>query len=106
MLIETFDLMIERTIGYKEKHGADSIYDLQYADIMRDPIAALRRLYEHFGEPLSAEAADAMMAYMAANPKGKHGRHDYRLEDYGLTADRVRRHYRDYCECFGIPQKA
>lgn len=104
--LETFDLMIERALAYKQKHGWDSIYDLQYADLMRDPIGELRKLYRHFDEPFTAEAEAAMEAFMAANPKGKHGRHTYSLEDYGLTTEQVHARYGDYCERFSIPVKS
>ncbi len=43
-----------------------------------------------------------MRAYQANNPKGKHGRHTYNLEEYGLSKDQVREHFREYCEQFGI----
>jgi hypothetical protein len=104
--LETFDLMIERAVAYKEQHGWDAIYDLQYAGLMRDPIGEIRKLYRHFDEPFTAEAEAAMEAYMAANPKGKHGRHTYSLENYGLTAGQVHARYRDYCERFSIPVKS
>lgn len=105
-LLDTFDKMIERTIAYKQKHGWDSIYDLQYADVMRDPIGELKKLYRHFDEPFTAQAETAMQAYLASNPQGKHGRHTYSLEDYGLTKEQIRTRYRDYCERFKIPVKA
>jgi len=104
--IETFDHMIERTLAFKEKHGWDSIYDLQYADFMRDPMGEIRKIYEHFDEPFTAEAEQAMKDYMQANPKGKHGRHTYSLADYGLSDKQVRAHFKDYCERFGIPVKS
>lgn len=102
-LIETFDRIIERTIAFKEKHGWDAIYDLHYAELMRDPIGQLKKVYEHFGEPFTPEAEAAMSNYMQQNPQGKHGRHTYSLEDYGLTRGQVRDHFRDYCEKFNIP---
>lgn len=105
-LLETFDVMIERTLAYKEKHGWDSIYDLQYTDVMRDPIGEVKKIYQHFGEAFTAEAEAAMNAYMQANPKGRHGSHEYSLEDYGLTAEQVRAHFSDYCERFNIPVKS
>lgn len=105
-LIRTFDAMIERTLAYKEKHGWDSIYDMQYADIMKDPIGEIHKVYAHFGENVSPEAEKAMQDFMSANPKGKHGKHEYHLEDYGLTADWVREHYGDYCETFKIKKKS
>ncbi len=105
-LLETFDVMIERTIAYKEKHGWDSIYDLQYADMMRDPIGEIKKIYAHFGEPFTAEAEAAMNAFMQNNQQGKHGKHTYALEDYGLTREQVRAHFKDYTDRFGIPVKA
>ena len=104
-LLETFDLMIARTDSYREKHGDDAIYDLQYQDLMRDPIGEIKKLGEHFGDPISAEAETAMENYMQNNPKGKHGKHTYSLEDYGLTKEVVRERYRSYCERFQIPTK-
>ena len=105
-LLETFDLMIERTLAFKEKYGWDSIYDMQYADVMRDPVGEVRKIYAHFDEPFTAAAGSAMETYMAENPKGKHGRHTYSLEDYGLSREQIRERYRDYCERFGVPVRS
>ncbi len=104
-LLETFDVMIQRTLAYKERHGWDAIYDLQYAAVMRDPIGEIGKIYRHFDEPFTAEAQKAMADYMANNPQGKHGRHTYDLTDYGLTREQIRARYRDYCERFDIPVK-
>jgi hypothetical protein len=102
-LLDTFDRMIERTIAYKEKHGWNSICDMQYADVMRDPIGEIRKVYKHFDEPFTAEAQAAMTTYMENNQQGRHGRHTYSLEDYGLTREQVRARYKDYCKLFNIP---
>ena len=103
-MIETFDLMIARQNAFRDKHGETSIYDIQYKDQIRDPIGQMRSLYAHFDEPLTAEAEAAMTALLAANPKGKHGKHDYSLEEFGLTATGVKEHFADYCARFGIAQ--
>jgi hypothetical protein len=103
--IETFQVMIERALAYKEKHGWDSIHDVQYADMMRDPIGAVRGIYDRFGEPLTPQAEAAMVGYLADNPQGKHGKHSYSLEDYGLTKQGVRAQFREYIEKFKIPVK-
>lgn len=102
-LIETFDLMIARQNAFRQRRGSDAIYDVQYADVMRDPLGTVRGIYEHFDEPLTSQAAEAMQAYLAANPKGKHGTHTYDLAEYGLTREGVRAHFRDYIERFAIP---
>ncbi len=100
--MDTFQVMIERANAFKKARGADAIYDVQYADTVRDPLGTVRRIYQHFGEPLTAEAEAAMAGYMAANPKGKHGKHAYSLEEFGLSADSVREAFQGYIEDYGI----
>jgi hypothetical protein len=104
-LIETFDLMIARQNDYRARHGADSIYDIQYAEQLRDPLGQMRKLYAHFDEPLTPAAEAAMARLLADKPQGLHGKHVYSLEEFGLTAAGVRQHFRDYCERFAIPCK-
>jgi hypothetical protein len=102
-MIDTFDHMIARQDAFRVRHGADSIYDIQYTDQLRDPIGTMRKLYAHFDEQFTPEAEAGMRKLMADKPQGKHGRHDYSLEEFGLTAAGVREHFRDYCERFEIP---
>ena len=103
--METFEIMIARADAYKAKHGADAIYDVQYADTMRDPLGTVRGIYDHFGEPLTPAAEAAMQAYIAANPKGKHGTHSYDLAEYGLSVEGVRERFKGYIERYDIPVK-
>jgi hypothetical protein len=104
--METFEVMIARAIAFKEKHGADSIHDVQYADTVRDPIGTVRGIYAHFGEELTPAAEAAMEAWMADNQQGKHGRHTYDLAEYGLSKEGVRERFKDYIERYDIPVKA
>jgi hypothetical protein len=77
--------MIERQDAFRAQRGKDAIFDILYAEQMRDPIGQIERLYARFGEPFTPAARAAMEPMLAANPKGRHGRHEYALEDYGLT---------------------
>ena len=104
-LMETFEVMVERTDAFKAKHGADAIHDVQYVDTVRDPLGTVRKIYERFDEPLTAEAEAAMHAYMADNQKGKHGKHSYDLAEYGLTREAVHERFKDYIERYDIPVK-
>lgn len=104
-LMETFEVMIERADAFKAKHGADAIHDVQYADVMRDPIDTVRGIYERFDEPFTPEAEAAMQAYMVDNQKGKHGKHSYDLAEYGLTKEGVHERFKSYIERYDIPVK-
>jgi hypothetical protein len=105
-MLSTFDAMIERQFAFRKARGWNAIYDLHYAELMRDPIGEMQKLYAHFSEPLTAEAEAAMKAYLASNPKGKFGKHSYSLADYGLTAEAVRERFQDYCSRFQIAEES
>ncbi|HEY1077138.1 MAG TPA: sulfotransferase [Fontimonas sp.] len=102
-LLQTFDLMIERQEAFRARHGQAAIFDIQYSEQLRDPVGTMRRLYAHFGEPLSAEAEARMTRLAAENPQHKHGRHLYSLAEFGLTPQAVRERYGAYCERYSIP---
>lgn len=105
-MMYTFDQMIARQNAFRDKHGENAIFDIQYDEQIRDPIGVMKKLYAHFDEPLTPQAETAMKALLAENPQNKHGKHVYSLEEFGLTAEGVRKHYRDYIERFKIPTKA
>jgi len=102
-MLNTLETMIERMLAFRAKHGWGSIYDLQYADQLRDPIGEMKKLYRHFDEPWTEAAEQAMVAYVAANPQGRHGKHEYSLEEYGLSKGLIRERFNDYCRRLHIP---
>jgi hypothetical protein len=80
--------------------------DVQFRELVADPIATVKHIYEVAGRELSAEAETRMRAYLDANPRGKHGSHTYRLEDYGLDAAERRAALAFYTERFAVPTEA
>ena len=95
---------ITRALGSRDAGcaPADRFLDVMYADLIRDPLATVRRIYRHLGRGLSPAAEDRMRGFLAANPKDKHGRHRYSLAHFGLDADEVRHLYRPYGDRFGF----
>jgi len=102
-MVETFELMIARQAAYREQHGRDAIFDILYAEQVRDPLGTMRKLYNHFDEELSPRASANMQAYLKAKPKNRFGKHVYDLADYGLTAGEIRERFAGYCADFAIP---
>jgi hypothetical protein len=81
---------------------AERFLDVQYADLVRDPIGVVRGIYTHFDLPYSPAADARMRAFLAEHPKDKHGRHEYTLEQFGLDRDVERQRYAWYRERFGL----
>jgi hypothetical protein len=77
-------------------------YDLHFPDFVADQFAVVSDIYDAFGLPMTDEGADRMQAFIADNPKGKHGLHLYTPEEYGIDPDVVRRDFRFYIEEFDL----
>jgi hypothetical protein len=90
-----------RMMAYRNAHPEVAILDMRYADIARAPVEAVRSVYDFAGIRFSQGTEARIRAWLADNPADKHGRHSYTLEDYGLTAARVRAVYADYIDAFG-----
>ncbi len=77
-------------------------YDMHFSDFVKDQFAVVEQIYEAFDVPITSLAADRMKAFIADNPKGKHGVHQYSPEEYGVEPDAVRRAFSSYLERFEL----
>ena len=98
-------LHLDRIMDTREKLGHDRIVDIHYADIMRDPMAAIRKLYADLGDTLSAEAEAAMLAWLADNPQGKFGKHEYDLQPYGLSVETLTPRFERYLSQYDVARE-
>jgi hypothetical protein len=82
---------------------ADSrIVDVRHDEIRRDPIGAVRRIYDHFGWSLSPEAERRMRALVAAQADRQSANHRYHLSHFGSSAEEVLNAFAPYCQRFGF----
>ncbi len=81
---------------------ADHFLDVQYHDLLADPIAVIRRIYTRFEVPFTEEAEGRMRRHLAANPQGKHGMHRYSLAAFGLDPEELSHRFKAYREHFGV----
>jgi hypothetical protein len=95
---------LERTMAVRERGlpREAQVFDLHFADLMRDEIGTVRRLYAHFGLALGAEAESRMRRFLADDPRDKHGAHHYTLAAAGLDPGLERRRYSAYQAHFAI----
>ena len=94
---------IERVMAYRDRNGDGAFLDLQYHELVADPMAAMRSVYAHVGEDLHPEVEARITAYVAANAQGTHGTHRYALEDLGLDRDALEDRFAGYRDRFAIP---
>jgi hypothetical protein len=80
----------------------DRFVDVAYADLMRDPVATLRTVYDRTGRAWPEDFEDRIREYLAAKPQAVHGAHRYDLADFDLAEADVRDRYASYVERFGV----
>ncbi|MBU6397121.1 MAG: sulfotransferase [Rhodospirillales bacterium] len=70
---------------------------MQYEEFTAAPLAAMERIYAHFGEELTLAASQAMERVIQAKPRGGYGRHaPYRLEAFKLSGPALQNAFRPY----------
>lgn len=92
---------VDRALDVRAAEPEDAFVDVAYRQLVVDPIAAVRPIYEQRGQPLSARAEAAMRRWIAANPQHRHGAHRYDLAGFGLTGDEVDVAFARYTARFG-----
>ncbi len=73
-----------------------------YPDLTEDPAAVVRTILTDFGEAVPTDLEQLVDGYLAANPQHKHGRHDYRVERFGLEPDDLEPYAADYARDLGL----
>jgi hypothetical protein len=94
-----------RMMAVRDEIGRDLVYDLHYADMLRDPIATFRRLYAWLGDDFTPQVEASMQAWLDINPQGKFGRHEYQLADYGLSKATLEPCFADYLARYDVERE-
>jgi Sulfotransferase family len=87
---------IRRVDAFRVARPGHPIIDVQYDDLVRDPVGTVAAIYDLFDDPLDPDAEEAMAKYAAANTKGSRGVHGYTLADYGLDAGEITERFSGY----------
>ncbi len=86
----------------RERLLQDRVCDVHYRDIRRDPIAAVRRVYNYFDWELTPVVEQRMRETLASRPQEEHGWHRYDPAQFGLDdAPEVSR-FELYCRRFDL----
>ncbi len=99
------DRLVRMLRSCAEGHDAlpdDQTIDVHFDEFMADDMAMVGRVYELAGQPMHASSRDAMNAFMAAHPRGRHGAVVYDLAEFDLDAAERRRALSFYTDRFGV----
>jgi hypothetical protein len=93
---------MRRLLVVRARIGEARFADVHFHELNADPLGAIAGAYARLGLPWTAAAERRIRAYAAANPRGKHGEHRYRLEDFRLDRAAVHAAFRSYTDRCGV----
>jgi hypothetical protein len=92
---------MDRVMAVRDALPPGRVVDVRYEDTVADPVGTVHKVYDGLGLDYSADVERAVLGYLAANPRDKHGSHSYSLAEFGLTEAEVARAFAPYNERFG-----
>jgi hypothetical protein len=81
---------------------AERFFDVQFAELLADPLDCVRRVYAHFDLELTDEAQGRMARFLSEHPRDEHGRHRYALETFGIDPQGAARCFEDYYDRYRV----
>lgn len=76
----------------------NQIIDIKFEDFVNNQVEVVQSIYEHFNWNFSTETKKKMNVFIANNPKDKHGKHEYTLEQFGLSEVIIESDFAPYIE--------
>ncbi len=95
-VMEWYARSLETGLAARECLPAKLFVDMSQQEFVDDPMAVVSRIYREFDMDLADETRNALQDHVDANPKGKHGKHEYNLAEYGLTRALIQQRFEFY----------
>lgn len=78
--------LMERGEQARHAHPDASIIDVQYDELIADPIGQVRKIHQRFDLGWDPVHEQRMKSWLATHPANRHGVHRYHIDQYGLNA--------------------
>ena len=91
---------LKKAMQTRSEADQSHFYDMYYNDLLTDPIMTVSQLYDHFNFDLSIETITQMQKWLDDNPRNKHGKHRYTLEQFGLSPELIDEKMGDYIQAY------
>jgi len=101
-LVGNWKRMLEGFDRWRDAHPDVQMIDVQYYDLITDPIGCAERLYDKFGVTLTPAAKHAMERHLKADHHDKTPKRQYKLAEFGLVEDDIEMAYADYIGRHGV----
>lgn len=105
-MLEIYTHTFERDRALLEPRYPGQFVDIRHDDFVSDPWPAIESIYAARGDELTSQARVQMQAWLGNHPQGKHGKHTYQLDDYGISRSQVNTLFSSYAERYNLTMDA
>ncbi len=78
-------LMLEKAIEFRRQNPEANLTHISYAQLVKDALGQVERIYANADLTLDEELRNRFVETEAQSNPYRYGRHQYRIEDFGLT---------------------
>jgi hypothetical protein len=104
-MLEVYTRTFEEARSRHELNCPGQFIDVYHDEFVDDPWPVIESIYKASGKALSEQGRGDMQLWLDNNPKGKHGMHEYHLQDYGISTADVAALFGDYIERYALEGK-
>jgi hypothetical protein len=102
---DRIERMLNASVRDRDAVPSDRVIDCRFDEFMADQPAMLERIYAAADQPLDEAQRARFRHYLETHQRGRMGRVDYRLEDFGLDAAERRTALAHYQARFEVPDE-
>jgi hypothetical protein len=95
-VMEWYAMSLEQGLAQRAGLPPELFVDCSQREFVDQPMVVVEKVYQSFGLPLSDESRATMQTHVDSNPKGKHGKHEYDLAEFGLTRELIEERFAFY----------
>ena len=99
--------MVEKGMEYRKslepEEASRTFLDVQFADLIADPLAVLAQIYEFADLEFDERSFRRAQLFLDNHGRHRYGRHVYNLADFNRSADEIRSDFSDYISEYAIP---
>ncbi|MGI9296218.1 MAG: sulfotransferase family protein [Pseudomonadales bacterium] len=101
-MLHIYTTTFEAARAKLEPQHPGQFIDVYHDEFVQNPWPGIEKIYQATGAKLGDEGRASMQRWLDEHPQGKHGKHEYRLEDYGITRAEVEDLFGAYVERYGL----
>ncbi len=91
---------VNRGMAVRDQLSEDRIFDVEFYELVQDPVTMVHRIEDHFSLPRTGEPL--LRSFLDNKRRDKRGQHRYTPQMFGLDVSETRASFEAYIERFGV----